>query len=206
MPWCSGRTSSACVLTTRRVVQPSASRVQQHTYQHARTTHAPSTDHLTPRTCQEIRSLLSMGYCERSRSSRMCDQPTPAMPEHASHPVAWSAVIAPCSRPCLHICPPKSRRDRALLLRPSRVRRRSVTGRDARRRRSVASVPSTASPGESCSAPSELLAATMAATGARSRWRTGVRRKPQRRRWQCRRVHERYFAQRATCMWSEESV
>ena len=85
VPWCSGRTSSACVLTTRRVVQPSASRVQQHTYQHARTTHAPSTDHLRPRTCQELRSLLSMGYCERSRSSRVCDQPTPAMPEHASH-------------------------------------------------------------------------------------------------------------------------
>ena len=161
-------------------------------------------------TISGLARVRSFGRCCRWATASGADRhacATSPRPPCPNTPVAWSAVIA--HRVHAHACTsahPKSRRDRALLLRPSRVRRRSVTGRDARRRRSVASVPSTTSPGESCSAPSELLAATMAATGARSRWRTGVRRKPQRRRWQCRRVHERYFAQRATCMWSEESV
>ena len=134
----------------------------------------------------------------------------PAHARHARTRVAplslGSAVIAPCARPCLHICPPE------VTARPS-VTASSLACAQAfgnGPRRKAAAVGGERAihgiAGESCSAPSELLAATMAATGARSRWRTGVRRKPQRRRWQCRRVHERYFAQRATCMWSEESV
>ena len=121
----------------------------------------------------------------------MCDQPTPAMPEHASHPVAWSAVIAPCARPCLHICPPE------VTARPS-VAASSLACAQAfgnGPRRKAAAVGGERAihgiAGESRSAPSELLAATMAATAARSKWRPGVRRKPQRWRWQYRRVHER---------------
>ena len=136
----------------------------------------------------------------------MCDQPTPAMPEHASHPVAWSAVIAPCARPCLHICPPE------VTARPS-VTASSLACAQAfgnGPRRKAAAVGGERAihgiAGESRSAPSELLAATMAATAARLEVAS---RRPAQAPAVALAVPSRartLFAQRATCVWSKESV